>query len=603
MSTFPVRDIPPESVAALAARANVHPITARCLLARGVGTEPEVADFFAPKLSRLRPPVGLADLDVAVKRIAHAINSGETIGVFGDYDVDGVTTTALITEVTEAMGGRAVPRVARRAAGYGFGVTDAEFFAAKHCQLIITGDCGTSDIDAIGRANELNIDVIVIDHHTVPDGNGKHPAFALINPFREDSTFEFTGFASVGLAFYVMQTVRSALRRAGAFANRVEPDLRNWLDLVAVGTIADLVPLHGENRILTSLGLRVLARRSRPGLAALWHLVGLEPDAEIGAREVSWKLSPRLNAPGRLGDARPALDLLLAKNRERGAECAARLEEANDERRAAQDEAYAEALGMVETAPPGACAVVAGRGWKPGVVGIVAARLVDLLKRPVFAIAIEADGVARGSARTFGHVSVYDALASASPLLSRFGGHAAAAGLSIDPANIDELRGHLETAVSEQLSNRPPPVEQADADVEISELSLEVATELERLRPFGKGNAELRMVARNLEVLESRSVGADHSHLKLVLASSNSSKAGEPQNVEIGAIGFGLAAEAPRRGEFVDVLFSPLLNRWRGSVKVEMQIHAIEPSVQPAQQSSGFETESSTSAEFGSRGA
>ncbi len=573
-------------------RANVHPITARCLLARGIDTAPAAADYFAPKLARLRPPRGLADLATAVERIASAILGGERIGVFGDYDVDGITTTALITEVTVALGGRAIPRVAKRSAGYGFGNVDADFFAQQGCQLIITGDCGTSDVAAISRAREHQIDVIVVDHHTVPTGIKTHPAFALINPFRSDSTFAFTGFASVGLAFYVMQSVRSSLRKQGAFAHRPEPDLRHWLDLVAVGTIADLVPLRDENRILTRLGLRVLSQRRRPGFAALWQLVGLEPDIAIGAREVAWKLAPRLNAPGRLGDARPALELIIAKSQERAAECADHLEKANIARREAQDVAYAEALAMLDAEPPGACIVVAGRGWKPGVVGIVAARLVDLFERPACVIAIidatqndkDTKGQkdendikndiiepnARGSARTYGQVNVYQALATASSLLERFGGHAAAAGLSLNRANIDKLRVALCTAVSEQLEDGRQAPALADAEVCIGELTLDLVTELERLRPFGKGNRELSLVARNLVVLESRPVGSDHSHLKLVLAEPDEA------NVEIGAIGFGLGPLAPKQGERIDVEFSPLINRWRGKTSVEMQIRTFE---------------------------
>ena len=379
-------------------------------------------------------------------------------------------------------------------------------------------------------------------------------------------------------------------------AHRPEPDLRHWLDLVAVGTIADLVPLREENRILTRLGLRVLNRRRRLGFAALWQLVGVEPDTEIGAREVAWKLAPRLNAPGRLGDARPALELILAKTQERAAECADQLEEANMARREAQDVAYAEALTMLDANPPGACVVVAGRGWEPGVVGIVAARLVDLFERPAFVIAIEdgnRDGEendnddnhkdtkpdARGSARTDGQINVYQALATASPLLKRFGGHAAAAGLSLDQANIDELRVALCAAVSAQLESSRQGPTLADAEICIGELTLDLATELERLRPFGKGNRELSLVARNLVVLESRTVGSDHSHLKLVLATSDDESCGNSpaaKTIEIGAIGFGLGSLAPKPGERIDVEFSPLINRWRGKTSVEMQIRTFE---------------------------
>src|SRR5690606_3630046 len=252
-----VRQLDGGAVAQLSAALGVRPVTARCLAARGI-VDPAIArSYLAPRLAELRPPAGLAGLSRAVDRLCRAVCAGERIGCFGDYDVDGVTTAALITGFLRRLGAPVCARVARRDAGYGFGEADARHFAAEGCTLVLTGDCGTSDEDAIRVAAGAGIDVIVIDHHTVPAAHARpageagegagHPAFALINPLRADSTFPFRGMASVGLSFYVMQRVRTRLRELGFFASRPEPDLRDWLDLVAIGTIADLVPLHGEN--------------------------------------------------------------------------------------------------------------------------------------------------------------------------------------------------------------------------------------------------------------------------------------------------------------------------------------------------------------------
>ena len=291
----------------------MRPATARCLVARGVVEPHEAQGFIDPRLAALRPPSGLAGLSLAVERIAHAVVRGERIGVFGDYDVDGITTAALLTSFLRAAGAQVECAVARRDAGYGFTQEAVNDFIARGCKVVVTGDCGTSDLVALELAKAHGIEVIVVDHHTVPSASFAHPAFSLVNPYRADSTFPFRGMASVGLGFYVAASVRTELRDSGYFRSRPEPDVRELLDLVALGTIADLVPLSAENRILTALGLRRLQSRTRPGIAALLASAGVDPDKEIDAHTIAWKLAPRLNAPGRLGAAEPSLSLLLSE--------------------------------------------------------------------------------------------------------------------------------------------------------------------------------------------------------------------------------------------------------------------------------------------------
>jgi single-stranded-DNA-specific exonuclease len=264
-----VRSLDERLVDRIAGALRVRPATARCLVARGVVEPQDAQGFIDPRLAALRPPAGLAGLSQAVGRIADAVLAGERIGVFGDYDVDGITTAALLTSFLRASGAHVECAVARRDAGYGFSKSAASDFAARGCNLIVTGDCGTSDIESIRVANAAGIEVIVVDHHTVPSADVVHPAMSLVNPFRADSTFPFRGMASVGLGFYVAASVRTELRDRGYFRSRPEPDVRELLDLVALGTIADLVPLAAENRILTALGLRRLQSRARPGIAAL----------------------------------------------------------------------------------------------------------------------------------------------------------------------------------------------------------------------------------------------------------------------------------------------------------------------------------------------
>ncbi|HUH05642.1 MAG TPA: DHH family phosphoesterase, partial [Kofleriaceae bacterium] len=384
-----VRDADPQTVARLSSELGVRAVTARCLAARGINEAALAKSFLRPRLSELRPPVGLAGLPAAVDRIVAALAAGTRIGCFGDYDVDGVTTAALMSIYLRQLGATVVPRVACRAAGYGFSDSDVRAFHEAGCTLVITGDCGTSDIASIEQARQLGIDVIVVDHHTVPAGDVPHPAVALVNPFRSDSTFPFRGMASVGLTFYMMVALRTRLRDDGFFSRRAEPDLRALLDLVALGTVADLVPLNGENRILATHGMARLAARTRPGIDALMRIAGVDSGRPVDEKTIGWKLAPRLNAPGRLGDAAPALALLLAEDARTAAIWAERLEEANRERRIAQDRVVAEADAQLDGTEPGAAVVVAGRGWPPGVVGIVAARLVERYQRPVFVIAVD----------------------------------------------------------------------------------------------------------------------------------------------------------------------------------------------------------------------
>lgn len=542
----------------------MKPATARCLATRGVADPQDARGFIDPRLGALRPPAGLAGLVGAVERIADAVVRGERLGVFGDYDVDGITTCALLTSFLRSAGASVEAAVARRDAGYGFTAAAAADFHARGCRVVITGDCGTSDLDAIRVGTSLGLEVIVVDHHTVPSADVAHPALSLVNPFRADSTFPFRGMASVGLGFYVAASVRTELRERGWFRARPEPDVRDLLDLVALGTIADLVPLTAENRILTALGLRRLHSRVRPGIAALLQAAGVEPDREIDARTVAWKLAPRINAPGRLGAAEPSLSLLLADDGT-AAERAQALEAANAERRAVQDRVMEEALAQVGE-EPGPAIVLAGEGWPSGVVGIVAAKLVEKFQRPAFVVGIDpATGIGRGSARTIRGVNLYEALCSAAPCLDRFGGHAAAAGFTIKRESVAQLAETLGAAVT-RLAEGSGPVSTAtevDAEVRLAEVDERLAQELSGLGPFGQENPAPLLATRRVRVTGARRVG-DGSHLKLMLEDDR-------QTVR-SAIGFGLGERPIDVGALVDVAFVPTVSTWQGRRSAELEV-------------------------------
>lgn len=582
------RTVDERLVERLASALRVRPATARCLVGRGVADPGDARGFIDPRLAALRPPAGLAGFACAVSRIADGVERGERIGVFGDYDVDGVTTAALLTSFLRAAGAAVDVAVARRDAGYGFTPGAAAEFAVRGCRLVITGDCGTNDHEAIAAAAARGIDTIVVDHHAVPPADAPHPAVALVNPYRADSTFPFRGMASVGLAFYVAAAVRTELRERGFFSvsggapggapgrPRREPDVRELLDLVALGTIADLVPLTAENRILTSLGLRRLQARARPGLASLLEVAGVDRDREIDARTISWKLAPRINAPGRLGAAEPSLALLLA-DAETAPARAGVLEEANTRRRALQERVLAEALERVGD-DPGPAIVLAGEGWPSGIVGIIAAKLVDRYQRPAFVVGIDPEsGIGRGSARTAGGIDLYRALAEAASThgcLDRFGGHAAAAGFTVSRDAVGALTEALGGACARLAAGSGPIPTQRwfDAEVGLAEVDERLAQELAGLGPFGQANPPPVLVTRNARVTALRRVG-DGSHVKLTVEDDRAASRG--------AIGFGLGERVGALGIDVgarlDLAFLPTVSTWQGRRSAELELADVVP--------------------------
>jgi single-stranded-DNA-specific exonuclease len=545
-------------VVTLAGELKVRPLTARILLGRGIADSAAAAKFLAPRLADMRPPEGMADLPKAVERLVAALTAGqETIGVFGDYDVDGVTTAAVLASTFRALGGRVIARCASRDAGYGLGPDDVARFASAGCTVLVTGDCGTSDHDALRAARERGIDVVVIDHHQLPEG--ETTAFALINPRRPDDGFPFKGLASCGVAFYLAAALRSRLREQfPAF------DPRDLLDLVALGTIADVVPLVDENRILVTHGLRTLSTRKRPGIAALAVQAELDGPS-ISGHDVGFRLAPRLNAAGRLGEAQLALDLLLAPDARTAERLADELEDKNTERQRIQELVWAEALTAAadhETAP---AIVVGAAGWHPGVVGIIAARLVDKYARPAVVVGFRGEE-GRGSARTVPGFDLFAALARSAEHLVRFGGHAAAAGMTVTPAKLDDFRRRFAAAIHEQAQGRVAAAVRVDAVVGLGELDVPFAEELARLAPFGAANAEPVFALRGVTTQATRRVGQGHLQLTLM----DRGAVGE-------AIAFGMADRDPGTGAAVDLLATAELDTFRGARRARLKVRHLFP--------------------------
>jgi single-stranded-DNA-specific exonuclease len=534
--------------AALASEAKLRPLTARLLVGRGIVRAEMVSKFLEPRLADLRRPEGMADLSRAIGRLVAALGTGETIGVFGDYDVDGVTTAATLASALRACGGKVIARAASRQAGYGLGVEDVARFAAAGCRVLVTGDCGTSDHEALRAGRERGLDVIVIDHHELP--TGESPAYALVNSRRADDAFPFKGLASCGVAFYLAAALRTQL--GASF------DPRELLDLVALGTIADLVPLTEENRILVAAGLKVLSARKRPGLAALMEKAELT-EGPITAHQAAFRLTPRLNAAGRLGEAQLALDLLLASPAD-APRLAEAIDDQNTERQRIQELVWMEARGQAAAQAEAPAVVVGAEGWHQGVVGIVAARLVDELGRPAIAVGFK-DGEGRGSARTIPGVNLFEALAACGAHLTKFGGHAGAAGMSLTIDRLDGFRQAFAAEAARQLNGHPTTAVEVDAEVGLGDLDLSFTEELARLAPFGAANREPLFGLRGVTARATRVVGKRHLQLTLDHDGATSE-----------AIAFGFGDADPGPGAVLDLVATAELDTFRGARRRRLKV-------------------------------
>jgi single-stranded-DNA-specific exonuclease len=558
--TWRVRPTDDACVARLRDELHVRPLTAAVLAARGLCEPAAAARFLAPRLADLRPPDGIADLDRALDRLVSAVTPGECVGVFGDYDVDGVTTAAILTITLRAFGAQVVARVARRSSGYGLSPAAATHFLDQGCTLVVTGDCGTSDGEAIAICRARGVDVIVIDHHHVP--SGPSTAYALLNPHRSDDKFPFKGLASCGVAFYLAAALRTRLRaQASAAADGFDP--REVLDLVALGTVADMVPLRDENRILASIGLRDLAAFRRPGLRALSEIAGVELGSVL-ASDVSFRLAPRLNAAGRLGDAQVALDLLLASDAAEASRLAGELDDMNRQRQRIQEQMWGEALRAAEEFPNDAALVLGAEGWHQGVVGIVAAKLVDKFRKPVVVVGFK-DGSGRGSARTIGGLDLYQSLAACQQHLTVFGGHAAAAGLGLLAAQMGAFRASFVAEAQRHFDGRAgDPALEVDAVADLGDLDLVQAEELERLAPFGAGNSEPLFVLPGVVARSTRVVGTSHLQITLSRGAAVSQ-----------AIAFGMADRDPGEGAQLDVIGTAEVDNFRGNRRARVRVKQL----------------------------
>lgn len=541
------------------ARALGLSITVADILHRaGRAPDEETRRFLDPRLSHLTPPDGMADREASAERIARAVRAGERIVVFGDYDCDGITATAIMTGALRALSGQVTPLLATRAEGsYGLSAPALARVLSARPGLLITCDCGSSDHERLAAARAAGVDCVVIDHHLVPAE--PLPAIAFLNPHRADCGFPYKGLASCGLALSLVAAVRKKL---GA-----PLDLRPFLDLVAIGTIADVAPLTGDNRALVRAGLGVLQAGARPGLRALAAIANLDLGRGASADDIAFRIAPRLNAPGRLGDPDVSLSLLLEQDSVTASGLAATVEQAQMRRRAIQDEMLASALAEIERAgfDRDPAIVVARQGFHPGVVGIVAGRIASRYGRPTIVIALEG-ATGRGSVRGPSGARLHDALTRCRAELVGFGGHQAAAGVEVRADRVEALRAAWCDAFRDLELPGGAAGPSAEVRLDDRDDPAAVVRDLERLEPCGEGNRAAFLLVPGAEVRSARNL---KGHLKLELTFARRDLAG---------FGFEMGELAPRlAGGRVDVVGRLRRDAYRGGDAVELRIEHVAP--------------------------
>lgn len=553
-----------EQVEALSLKLSISKLLAAVLVQRGYTTEQAARQFLSPDLSHLQTPFALGGMTSAVERIRLAQQRRERVGVFGDYDVDGIVSTAILVLALKELGLDVIYRLPERLTeGYGLSQAGLMDLAQQGASLIITVDCGISSLSELHWAQEQGLDVIICDHHLPPPI--LPPAVAILNPKVVPNDGLFIDLSGAGVAFKF------------AWALHQDVDQR-WLELAALGTVADVVPLVDENRVMVAHGLKAMSSSAFPGLQALAELAGVDLTA-LKAGSVSFRLAPRLNAAGRLGSAVPGVELFLTDDETKAYEIAQQLDHENRERQQIEAEVLAQAMDQVERdADLGleTALVVAGEGWHPGVLGIVASRLVDKWQRPSLVISLS-DDIGKGSGRSIPCFSLYDGLKACSSYLTAFGGHRLAAGFSLDKKQLTAFRQAFTAVANSRLTPKDcVAYSRVDSEITLRELDFSVVRELELLAPFGYGNPEPVFLLRDVGTERIRQIGTDGAHLRLDL-----NQFGEA----LPAVGFGLGDRAKEltSANKADVIGHLAVTQWQGLLGLEFRLQDIRTQSYPVE--------------------
>ena len=556
----------PELSGTIARALNISHLVSRVLVNRGIDTL-EQADFFlSASLRDLHSPFQMKGMHRAVERVCAAIRKREKICIYGDYDVDGITATAIMVLFLRELNAEVswyIP--GRLEEGYSLNIDALEKIRRSGVTLIITVDCGVSDCEKIAFARSQGLDVIVTDHHVPPD---ELPAAnAIINPKQPGCDFPFKGLAGVGVAFNLIMALRKELRDQGGWQSGMEPNLKKYLDLVAMGTIADIVPMVDENRIFVRNGLGIISEGKRPGVKALKSVCGIA-NGEVTSSMIAYRLAPRINACGRLSNPDMALHLLLCQDSDEAFALARKIDEENTHRQQIERKILSHARKMIKTDEQLPAAIIlASSAWHPGVVGLCASRLSEEFNRPTILIAVdEQSGEGRGSARSVQGFNIYNAIKLCDPLLKAFGGHKGAAGLTIPVEGIDEFKERF-TGIARQEFTKGhfTPAITIDAEISLGELSYDVLEEIENLAPFGPSNPEPVFSSYELKFYSSMVVGNGHLKLKI-----------KENGQFFDAIGFNMGSRYDLTDDKIRVAFVPQFNLFNGEKLIQLNLKDIK---------------------------
>ena len=563
----------PSLVRELAARHGLTPAAANVLANRGVAEPQEVERFLRGTLSDLSDPSLLKDVDKAAGRLASAGLRGEPVLVYADYDADGATGAAclylFLKEIFPGLPVR-IHQNDRRRDGYGLQARILGEFAREGFRLVVSVDCGISDFQAVADAAREGVEVIVTDHHL--PGEVLPDAFAVVNPRQPGCPFPEKEVAGVGVAFLLVCALRKRLRESGFFDGRPEPPLRQYLDLVALGTVADMAPLRGGNRLLVREGLREIRKGLRPGIEALFAAAGI-PHGEATEADLGFRVGPRLNAAGRIGDATRSARILVSDSREESVRLARELNEDNARRQREEERVLesAEALLSASGEPPPAI-VLSHPAWNAGVLGIVASRILERYGRPVVLLQ-EEDGMAKGSCRSVEGFPIVEALSRVSHLLSRYGGHAQAAGVALPLSRLGDFRDGL-TEIAGRHARVSPfvPRRAIDAEVRVDDVTRSLLADLDMLRPFGVGNEEPMFLLRDVRVSRQVRFGGSGQHVRFELC-------GERRRLEGVAFRRKEIPAAPSGRS--DLVFAVQENVYRGERSLRLLLRDARPAGGP----------------------
>lgn len=556
-------DVQSRHVDTLTGDLKLHPVISKILVNRGITNTEDAKRFLFPSLKQLHNPFLMKDMEKGIERLIQALSANEKIVVYGDYDVDGITSTVILVKFLSEIQEKVTYYIPGRIEeGYGLSKTAIDTFRKDGTTLIITVDCGISSHEEIDYAVSSGIDVIVTDHHETPDTLPE--CSAVINPHRDDCAFPFKSLAGVGVAFNLLIALRGRLRNLGFWKDGEYPNLRNYLDLVAIGTIGDIVPLQDENRVLSKIGLGVINTTERVGLNALISVSNMK-DRTVNSESAAFRLIPRINAAGRIGAPEDAVELFLTDDEEKAAMLAQRLDSYNKKRQEMEKIILNEILDDIDTnidTDDTGILVFASHKWHPGVIGIVASKLVDRYYKPVILISIK-DGVGKGSGRSIVEFNLYGGIEKCSSLLLSYGGHRYAAGVSIREEDIEEFSSALNRIVHEEMGDRQPVQEiMVDAMCGLSEIDCSLISQIEMLAPFGNMNPEPVLHAKNITIPSSTVVGNNHLKMRA-----------NGDGIQYDSIWFNRGHfSSLLAGATADIVFTPQINRWNGNSCIQLKM-------------------------------